>query len=47
MPTKVKELYTASPENQKFITVIKIIITDRREPLLLFVITFKKKIINN
>ena len=47
MLTKVKELYIVSPENQKSVTVIKTIIIDRREPLLLFVIVFKKKIIDN
>ena len=35
---EVKELYTASPENRKSVTVIKTVITDRREPLPPFVI---------
>ena len=39
MPIEVKELYTASPENQKSVTVIKTAIVDRREPLPPFVIT--------
>ena len=47
MLTKVKKLYTTSPENQKFVIVIKTIIADKKEPLLSFVIAFRKKIINN
>ena len=37
--TKVKELYTSSPENRKSVTIIKTILADRREPLPLFIIT--------
>ena len=44
---EVKELYTASPENRKSITVIETIIADGREPLPLFVITPRKQIIDN
>ena len=47
MPIDIKELYTSSPENRKTITIIKIIIIDRRKPLLLFIITPRKKIIEN
>ena len=47
MLTKVKELYTVSSKNQKSIIMIKIIIINKREPLLSFVITSKKKIIDN
>ena len=43
----VKELYTASPENQKSVTVIETIITDRREPLPPFIIAPGQKIIDN
>jgi hypothetical protein len=35
---KVKELYTASPENRKSVTVIETVIVDGREPLPPFVI---------
>jgi hypothetical protein len=38
VPTDVKELYIASPENRKSIIVIKTIITDGRDPLPLFII---------
>jgi hypothetical protein len=44
---KVKELYTTSPENRKSVTVIETIQGDGREPPPLFIITPKKKIINN
>jgi len=47
VPIKVKELYTASPENRKSVTVIKTIIIDRREPLPPFVITPSQKIIDS
>jgi hypothetical protein len=39
VPTKVKELYTLSLKNWKSVTIIKTILADRREPLLLFIIT--------
>jgi hypothetical protein len=45
--TKVEELYIASLENKKSIIIIKIIITNRKKSLLLFVIAFKKQIIDN
>jgi hypothetical protein len=32
VPIEVKELYTASPENQKSITIIETIVVDGREP---------------
>jgi hypothetical protein len=47
MPAKVKELYTASLENRKFITVVETIIADRRKLLPLFIIAPKKQIIDN
>jgi hypothetical protein len=47
VPTEVKELYTASPENRKSVTIIKTILADRREPLPLFVIAPGKKIMDN
>ena len=47
VPTEVKELYTASPENRKSVTVIETIIADGREPLPPFVIAPGKKIMDN
>ena len=47
MPIEVKELYTASPENRKSITIIETIHVDSREPLPPFIITPRKKIIDN
>jgi hypothetical protein len=47
VPIEVKELYTASPENRKSVTIIETIHTDSREPLLPFIITPGKKIIDN
>jgi hypothetical protein len=47
MPIEVKELYTASPKNRKLVTIIETIYVDSREPLLPFVITPGKKIIDN
>jgi hypothetical protein len=47
IPSKVKELYIASPKNRKLVMVIKIIIVDRREPLPPFIIALGKKIIDN
>jgi hypothetical protein len=47
VPTEVKELYTVSPKNRKSVTIIKTILVDRREPLPPFVITPRKKIIDN
>jgi hypothetical protein len=38
VPIEVKELYTASPENRKSVTVIETAIADGREPLLPFII---------
>jgi hypothetical protein len=43
----VKELYIASLKNRKSVTVVKTIIANGREPLPLFVIAPKKKIIDN
>jgi hypothetical protein len=47
VPTKVKELYTSSSKNQKSVIIIKLIIANKREPLLLFIIALKQKIIKN
>jgi len=47
VPIEVKELYTASPENRKSVTIIETIHVDSREPLPPFVITPGKKIIDN
>jgi len=47
VPIEVKELYTASPENRKLVTIIETIYVDSREPLPPFVITPRKKIIDN
>ena len=47
VPTPIKELYTASPENRKSVTIIETIIADGREPLPPFVITPGKKIMDN
>ena len=47
VPTEVKELYTASPENRKSVTIIETILVDRRDPLPPFVIAPRKKIIDN
>jgi len=47
VPMEVKELYTASPENRKSVTIIETIHVDGREPLLPFVIAPGKKIIDN
>jgi hypothetical protein len=38
VPIEVKELYTASPENRKSVTVIETAIVDGREPLPPFII---------
>jgi hypothetical protein len=38
VPIEVKELYTAGPENWKFVTVIETAIADGREPLPPFII---------
>jgi len=47
IPIEVKEIYTASPENRKSITIIETIIADRKEPPPLFIITPGKKIMDN
>jgi len=47
VPIEVKELYTASPENRKSVTIIETIHTDSREPLPPFVIAPGKKIMDN
>ena len=47
VPIEVKELYTASPENRKLVTIIETIYADRRKPLPLFIIASGKKIIDN
>jgi hypothetical protein len=47
IPTEAKELYTASPENRKSVTIIKTIYADGREPLPLFIIVPGKRIIDS
>lgn len=47
VPTDIKELYTASPENRKSVTVIETIHADGREPLPPFVIAPGQKIMDN
>jgi hypothetical protein len=47
VPIEVKELYMASPENRKSVTIIETIYTDGRKPLSPFIITPGKKIIDN
>ena len=47
MPIEVKELYIASPKNRKLVTIIETIYVDSYKPLLPFIITPKKKIIDN
>jgi hypothetical protein len=47
MPIEVKELYIASPENRKLVTIIETIYINRHKPLSLFIIASGKKIINN
>ena len=47
IPIEVKELYTASPENCKLVTIIETIYADSREPLPLFIIASGKKIMDN
>jgi hypothetical protein len=44
---EVIELYIASPKNRKSITIVETIIANERKLLLLFVIAFKKQIIDN
>lgn len=47
MPIEVKELYIASPENRKLVMIIETIYVDSREPLSPFIITPRKKIMDN
>jgi hypothetical protein len=47
VPIEVKELYTASPENRKSVTIIETIQADGREPPPPFIITPGQKIIDN
>ena len=47
VPVEVKELYTASPENRKSVTVIETAIADGREPLPPFIIAPGQKIMDN
>jgi hypothetical protein len=47
MPIEVKELYTASPENRKLVIIIETIYIDSYKPLLPFIITSGKKIMDN
>jgi len=44
---EVIELYIASPENRKSITVVETIIADGRKPLPPFIIAPKKQIMDN
>jgi len=44
---KVKELYIASPENRKSITIVKTIYANRRDPLPPFIIALRQKIIDS
>lgn len=47
VPTEVKELYTASPENRKSLIVMETIRGDGKKTLLLFIIILREKIIEN
>ena len=47
VPIEVKELYTASPENRKSVTIIETIHANSREPLPPFIIASRKKIMDN
>ena len=47
VPTDVTELYTASPENRKSVTIVETVFADGREPLPPFIITPGKKIMEN
>jgi hypothetical protein len=47
IPIDVKELYTASPKNRKSVTIIETTIADGKEPLLPFVVTPGKRIMDN
>jgi len=47
VPTEVKELYTASPENRKSVTIIETIIADGREPPPPFIIAPGQQIMEN
>jgi len=47
VPIDIKELYTASPENRKSVTIIETIMASGKEPLPLFIITPGKHIIEN
>jgi len=47
IPIHIKELYTLSPENHKFLIIIETIYTDRREPLSPFIICPGKQIMEN
>ena len=45
--TNIKKLYIISLKNRKSVTIIKTIIANGRDPLLLFIIALKQKIIDN
>jgi hypothetical protein len=47
IPSDVKEMYTASPENRKSVTVIETVYVDGRDPLPPFVIVPGKKIMDS
>jgi hypothetical protein len=47
MLIKVKELYIASPENRKSITIVETIYANRRDPFPPFIIALRQKIIDS
>jgi hypothetical protein len=47
VPSNVKELYMESPKNRKSLTIIETVIADGRMPLPPFIITPRKKIMDN
>jgi hypothetical protein len=47
VPIDVKELYSASPENRKSVTLIETISADRKKPIPPFIIAPGAKIIEN
>jgi hypothetical protein len=47
VPTQAKELYTASPENRKSVTILETIYADGREPLPTFIIAPGVNIMEN
>ena len=47
VPIDIKELYTASPENRKSVTIIETIMASGKEPLPPFIITPGKHVMEN